>query len=206
MTATVNRCSVRSMNNATKQLPAMGSPRPSVTNAINLAAVATAVGCGRLFVRSTLKAWRLHQLSDDAELIASELVTNAVKMTGIIEPSPRFPELTGLAMLQLRLAVLRDGLIVEVWDSDSTTPVVSSADDFDESGRGLFIVETLSRRWNFYRPEGGGKWVWAELAIPPKVNPLPKRKPSGVPAPAEPVNIMKDTGIIRRVRDGLRSL
>ncbi|MBS2537714.1 ATP-binding protein [Catenulispora sp. NF23] len=188
MTTTINRPSANTMNNATKQQPAMGSPRPPMTSSINLAAVATAVGCGRLFVRSTLKAWALPHLIDDAELIASELVTNAVKMTGIIEPSPRFPELTGLAMLQLRLAVLRDGLIVEVWDSDTTAPVVNGAEDLDESGRGLFIVEALSRRWNFYRAQSGGKWVWAELAILPKPGTLPKRKRTEVPPPARPVH------------------
>jgi anti-sigma regulatory factor (Ser/Thr protein kinase) len=207
MTATVYRPSARSMNNATKPQPAMGSPRPSLTSSINLAAVATAVGCGRMFVRSTLKQWRLGHLADDAELIASELVTNAVKKTGIIEPSPRFTELTGLAMLQLRLAVLRDGLIVEVWDQDTTAPTVKTVEDLSaEDGRGLFIVTTLSRRWNFYHPEGGGKWVWAELEIPPKLGPMPKRKRSWMPPPAEPVQVVSDPDILRRVLSGLRAL
>ncbi|WP_370352199.1 ATP-binding protein [Catenulispora sp. EB89] len=193
------------MNDTTKPQPAMTSPRPSLMSSINLAAVATAVSCSRLFVGSTLKQWNLQHLTDDAELIASELVTNAVKKTGITRPSPRFTELAGLAMLQVRLVVLRDGLIVEVWDRDTTAPVVSSVEELDESGRGLFIVETLSRRWNFYRPEGGGKWVWAELAISMVQGPLPKRHRSNAP-PVQPIKVEENVALIERVRDGLRDL
>ncbi|WP_344669378.1 ATP-binding protein [Catenulispora yoronensis] len=205
MTAMIERPSAGSMNNATKPQPAMGSPRPSMTSSINLAAVATAVGCSRLFVASTLKQWRLDRLIDDAELIASELVTNAVKQTGITRPSPRFTELTDLAMLQVRLAVLRHGLVVEVWDRDTTAPSVSNFEDLDESGRGLFIVQTLAKRWSFYRPEGGGKWVWAELEIPRLPGPLPqRRKTKG--SSVTPVKVETDIALITRVRDGLRSL
>lgn len=110
-------------------------------------------------------------------------------------------------MLQVRLAVLRDGLIVEVWDSDITAPTPSDeTDSAAESGRGLFIVEALSRRWNFYRPEGGGKWVWAELGIKPKPGPLPKRAHSRRPPSAEPLEVATDGQLMRRVLEGLRSL
>lgn len=174
-------------------------------SSINLAAVATAVGCSRLFVRTTLKQWDLANLTDDAELLASELVTNAVKKTGIARPSPRFTELTGLAMLQVRLVVLRHGLVVEVWDRDTTAPAVRSVEALDESGRGLFIVQTLAKRWSFYRPEGGGKWVWAELEIPRLHGPLPRRRRTQG-SNVTPVEVETDVDLITRVRDGLRSL
>jgi len=173
-------------------------------SSINLAAVATAVGCSRLFVRTTLKQWHLEALTDDAELLVSELVTNAVKKTGITRPSPRFTELTGLAMLQVRLAILRHGLVVEVWDQDTSAPTVKSVEDLDESGRGLFIVQTLAKRWSFYRPEGGGKWVWAELAFPKSSGPLPRRKPTTSSVQSSIAET--DLALIARVRDGLLSL
>lgn len=180
-------------------------------SSINLAAVATAVGCSRLFVRTTLNQWNLANLTDDAELLASELVTNAVKKTGIARPSPRFTELTGLAMLQVRLVVLRQGLVVEVWDRDTTAPVVGSVEEpddieaLDESGRGLFIVQTLAKRWSFYRPEGGGKWVWAELEIPRLHGSLPRRRRTRR-SNTRPTEGEADLALMARVRDGLRSL
>ena len=45
-------------------------------------------------------------------------------------------------------------------------PDYNGPDPEDESGRGLLIVAGLSKQWNYYRLAEGGKWVWAELAIP----------------------------------------
>jgi hypothetical protein len=59
-------------------------------------------------------------------------------------------------------------LIVEVWDREPTSPIQNRAAFSDaESGRGLLIVTALSSRWDCYADAEGGKWVWAELAIPP---------------------------------------
>jgi hypothetical protein len=58
------------------------TPRTLYVSSIRLAAVLTAVSLSREFVRQTLKHWQLEEQIDSAELIASELVTNAVKMSG----------------------------------------------------------------------------------------------------------------------------
>lgn len=187
--------------------PATRSPRSSLTCEIALAALATAVGCARLFVRSTLQALGLDQLAEDAELITSELVTNAVRATGITNPSPRWSELRDLALIRLRLAVVGGALIIEVWDRDSTPPMPKREETLDaEGGRGLVIVDSLSRRWNFYGPAEGGKWVWAELAISPQPGPLPKREWSWVRPPTRPREMVRDPEVLRRVRDGLRKM
>jgi hypothetical protein len=70
---------------------------------LTLAAVPTAVGAARRYVRNELTKAKLAALVDDAELVASELVTNAVTATGLMAPDPTRPELEGLAVIRIRL-------------------------------------------------------------------------------------------------------
>lgn len=140
--------------------------RPKVISNLTLAALPTAVGCSRMFVRITLKDWGLEAITDTGELLMSELVTNAVKSTGVVDESPRWVDLKDLALIYVRLVVLDDGLIIEVADRDKNPPVIPEQSLDAEGGRGLFLVETMSKRWNFYRPRAGGKVVWCELEIP----------------------------------------
>jgi hypothetical protein len=74
-------------------------------------------------------------------------------------------------------------LYVEVWDRGEGSPVRQQQTLEAEGGRGLFLVETVSRRWDVYRPPAGGKIIWAELALPGPVNPtgLVQVLPQGVP-------------------------
>jgi hypothetical protein len=181
---------------------------PSVTSETSLATVATAASCARLFVDFTLEAWGLGRLHDDTELVTSELVTNAVQATGVTNPSPRWSELGHLALIRLRLVVLASSLIVEVWDQESTPPIPNRATFSNaESGRGLLIVTALSSRWDCYASAEGGKWVWAELTIPPaEPEPLPKReRPQKMP-PVRQRQASSDLVVLQRVRDGLREL
>ena len=187
-----------------REAPGHEQRAASVACEISLAALATAVGCARLFVRSTLQALGLDQLAEDAELVASEVVTNAVQATGITHPSPRWSELHNLALIRLRLVVLGDSLIIEVWDRDATPPKPRQETALDaEGGRGLLIVESLSRRWNFHCPAEGGKWVWAELEIPAEPGPLPKREWSSA---AKPRRAVSNPEVLSRVRGGLKRL
>jgi anti-sigma regulatory factor (Ser/Thr protein kinase) len=193
------------------QRASSSSPRwrtPSVTSEISLAAVATAASCARAFVASTVDAWGLGRLYDDAELVASELVTNAVHATGVADPSPRWSDLDHLALIRVRLAVLADSLIVEVWDQEPTPPTLNrAASPHAENGRGLLIVKALSKRWDCYAPAEGGKWVWADLAIPPaEPEPLPKRERPREMPPVRQRQASSDPAVLRRVRDGLREL
>ncbi|MEU1513913.1 SpoIIE family protein phosphatase [Streptomyces sp. NPDC005811] len=104
----------------------------------------------RAAVTSQLTAWNLDELAFTTELIASELVTNAIRhATGPV---------------QLRL--LRDRtLICEVSDGSGTSPRLRRARTEDEGGRGLFLVARLTERWGTrYTPTG--KIIWTEQPLP----------------------------------------
>lgn len=93
---------------------------------------------------------------EDAVLVVSELVTNAVRAC------PR--EELGLLLRVddcTRPTILRIG----VWDPDETVPSMPEADLMSEGGRGLFIVASLGTGHGVIRPKEGGKIVWADLAL-----------------------------------------
>ena len=54
-------------------------------------------------------------------------------------------------------------VVIQVGDGSSEMPARQDADADSESGRGLLLVETLSRDWGSYRG-GGGKVVWARVS------------------------------------------
>ncbi|MGW0578535.1 SpoIIE family protein phosphatase [Streptomyces sp. NPDC002920] len=109
------------------------------------------VARARAVVREQLHDWGLAKLACNAELMVSELVTNAVRH------SRRRP-------VALRL-VLGDTLLCEVEDDDHELPTLLSAGPTDEAGRGLRVVSTLAREWGASRT-GAGKSVWFELTLP----------------------------------------
>lgn len=135
----------------------MNVPTPSVlyVASIRLAAAFAAVSLSRDFIRRTLTAWELAEQIDGAQLIGSELVTNAVKMSG--------PAGSHVIGVQLRAA--GGSLYVEVWDRDGGTPVIPAQSADAEGGRGLFLVEALSARWDVFCSAAPGKVVWAELPL-----------------------------------------
>jgi hypothetical protein len=53
---------------------------------------------------------------------------------------------------------------VEVFDADMRLPRIRSAEENDEGGRGLYLVEQLATRWGS-RPTRNGKAVWFEMPI-----------------------------------------
>ncbi|MFD0437412.1 ATP-binding SpoIIE family protein phosphatase [Streptomyces chartreusis] len=109
------------------------------------------VGRARDVVREQLHDWGLARLADTAELLVSELVTNAVRH------SHGHP-------VELRL-VRGDTLLCEVDDDDHELPTLLSAGPFDDAGRGLRVVSMLAREWGTSRTSAG-KTVWFELTLP----------------------------------------
>jgi anti-sigma regulatory factor (Ser/Thr protein kinase) len=109
------------------------------------------VGRARAAVREQHHEWGLAKLACHAELMVSELVTNAVRHS---HSRP----------VELRL-VRGDTLLCEVDDDDHTLPTLLSAGPDEESGRGLRVVSTLAREWGTSRTSAG-KTVWFELTLP----------------------------------------
>ncbi|MGW0820350.1 SpoIIE family protein phosphatase [Streptomyces sp. NPDC002845] len=109
-----------------------------------------AVSRSRAAVTDQLATWDLDELAFTTELVASELVTNAIRhATGPV---------------QLRL--VRDrALICEVADGSSTSPRLRRARNEDEGGRGLFLVAQLTERWGT-RYTSNGKIIWTEQPLP----------------------------------------
>jgi anti-sigma regulatory factor (Ser/Thr protein kinase) len=83
----------------------------------------------------------------DLLVVADELVSNAV-------------EHAHGSLIAVSLRTVPDGVLVEVADQDRTPPRRRNATIFDDSGRGLAIVEALSVGWG-WRPERRGKTVFA---------------------------------------------
>lgn len=119
---------------------------------IELGALPGAVPCARLHARQVLWEWGLSGLSENVELLVSELVTNAVKASQPMEQI--FP--VGLWLLSDKAQVL-----ILVWDANPQPPVWIDAGEEAENGRGLVLVEEISERWDWYFPRGGGKVVRA---------------------------------------------
>ncbi|WP_037620667.1 SpoIIE family protein phosphatase [Streptomyces aureus] len=108
------------------------------------------VGRAREYARTQLVAWDLEPLVDTAELLVSELVTNALRY--------------GEGEIRLRLLLDRT-LVCEVWDAGLVQPRRRRARDTDEGGRGLQLVGLLSAGWGSRRTPRG-KTVWFELPLP----------------------------------------
>ena len=151
--------------------------QPPYPVSLNLAAVLTAASCSRVFIRHTLQRWGLPDQIETAELVVSELVTNAVEATGVTTPNPGWAELEKVPLITVRIRAHGDGFSIQVWDSSKEPPVqpAAGAEDDAESGRGLFIAHALARQVGHFFPKGGGKVVWAELALEAPVLPLPRR-------------------------------
>jgi anti-sigma regulatory factor (Ser/Thr protein kinase) len=145
---------------------------PAISS-IRLAAVLTAVSLSREFVRQTLRHWQLDGEIDSAELVVSELVTNAVKETGITDPSPQWEHVKAHHIVAVQLRLAGPSLYVEVWDRGNGSPAIPEQSLDAEGGRGLFLVESISKRWDIYRPATGGKVVWAELSWSEPGEPAP---------------------------------
>ncbi|MEV0480710.1 ATP-binding protein [Streptomyces sp. NPDC050508] len=171
-------------------------PIPLLAASLRLVAVPTAVACSRMFVRHTLGRWNLQDQEENATLIMSELVTNAIKTGGLTEPDPKPWQIKAEHVIAVQLRVLDRSLFVEAWDRTPQLPVLQHPGFTATSGRGLLLVESLAKQWDVYGTPVGGKVVWAELPLdvsvePPLFDPphTPLRLPDGIRAPWGPVEL-----------------
>jgi hypothetical protein len=116
------------------------------------------VKVARDFTRVTLQDWGMSALTDAAELVVSELVTNALRHGIPAGAKPGEP-----AVVRLQLHAQEPFVLCMVTDLARTIPVLRDADPAAESGRGLTVVEACSVRWGWHLLDEGGKVVWALL-------------------------------------------
>jgi anti-sigma regulatory factor (Ser/Thr protein kinase) len=127
----------------------------SMQTHLELAALPSAVACVRGHVRAVAHEWGLADLADIAELLVSELVTNALRASGRLTTA-------GLPVVRLWVVCDQVSLVIQVWDGHEEMPVCRDAAPEAESGRGLMLVNSLAKDWGAYR-EASGKVVWVML-------------------------------------------
>ena len=133
-------------------------PLPQPTATCLLGSQPESVKTGRDFTRATLAEWDMPALADVAELVVSELVTNALRH-GV----PSACELAGEHCVRLRLLAQAPFVMCMVTDPGADIPVLRQSGPTSESGRGLNVVECCSVRWGWHLLDDGGKVVWALL-------------------------------------------
>ncbi|MGR3869656.1 ATP-binding protein [Streptomyces graminifolii] len=112
----------------------------------------SAAAARRLTQIVVLRQWGLSpKLTEDAVLLVSELVGNAVRHTGA-------------RVFGLRMKRRRGWIRVEVRDPSRGLPCLMPVQEMDLSGRGLFLVDKLSDRWGVdLLPRG--KTTWFEMRV-----------------------------------------
>jgi anti-sigma regulatory factor (Ser/Thr protein kinase) len=112
----------------------------------------------REFTAQILRGWGLSVLSEDAAVVVTELVTNALRhgSGGMTDAAHDCVEL---------ILWRRPGDVVcAVTDRGAEIPVLAQPDPLAEAGRGLHVVQALSATWGWARLGDRRKAVWAVLA------------------------------------------
>jgi anti-sigma regulatory factor (Ser/Thr protein kinase) len=119
-----------------------------------LPGIPESVRMARPHIRATLTFHELGEYADDAEIITSELVTNALQHACS----------DGMETVGVTLARTwnPEAVTVVVSDSSPEGPAMREMSAGSDRGRGLQIVEALSTHWGWL-PEDGGKAVFAVL-------------------------------------------
>jgi anti-sigma regulatory factor (Ser/Thr protein kinase) len=117
----------------------------------DLPATPAAPGLARAAVRDFLRGTAAPGLVDDAVLVTSELVTNALRY--------------GAEPMSLHLTVERDSLVIAVKDGNpSVLPYPKILTQTEPTGRGMHLISAASCRWGWDR-NVNSKIVWAELQM-----------------------------------------
>jgi anti-sigma regulatory factor (Ser/Thr protein kinase) len=115
-----------------------------------LAAEPVSASKARDFISQHLVAHDLPYLVEDIRLVTSELATNAMvhaRTPFVVTLS----EVNGVVLLAIR-------------DGSTSVPVRTTPRVTDMGGRGLMLVELLSREWGASTDGSGSKSVWASFA------------------------------------------
>jgi anti-sigma regulatory factor (Ser/Thr protein kinase) len=127
---------------------------------MTLPASSESVRTGRQATRVVLSAWQLSSLEENAVLVVSELLTNAVRHARDTDA------------IELDLHATRAWLRIEIQDRDRQWPRPRVVNELSESGFGFVLIDALAAKWGVRETETG-KAVWAELDIQPGPGPGP---------------------------------
>jgi anti-sigma regulatory factor (Ser/Thr protein kinase) len=133
---------------------ALEAAPPRRRRQVQLACAPTTAQRVRRLVEQTCREWGIPSVIDDAMVVASELTDNMVSHA----------RSDGWLRLELRPQVLT----VAVADTDPRPPRLRVPGHRAGGGRGLVLVDKLSRTWGTAAQVAGGKVVWALLAVPAK--------------------------------------
>jgi CheY-like chemotaxis protein len=125
-------------------------PRSGDVRVVELPQDPAAAGRAREWVRSALVEWGLEALVDDALLVVSELVGNAVTHAA--------------SSCEVTISRARGSVRIEVTDRGEGTPEPQPQDGMAEGGRGLVLIGAMSTAWGV-EDVPQGKKVWAEIVV-----------------------------------------
>lgn len=123
-------------------------PPAPLDSALQLPSDLGSAATARRFLADTLSAWSRQDLIDDATLLATELVTNAV--------------VHAESEVRLRITAVNDHIRVEVADTGRGALTLKAPSQEATGGRGLLLVEALSRSWGT-SADTDEKIVWFEV-------------------------------------------
>ena len=129
-------------------------------NALILEATESAARSARAHLQQLLRNWRRPELSEDAGVVVSELVTNSFTASAQLRPS---------APVLVWLGAHTHRVLLAVADASPQPPTRLDLEPDAEGGRGLTLVEALASRWGWHPASITGlvKVVWAEWYLPP---------------------------------------
>jgi anti-anti-sigma regulatory factor len=130
---------------------ALGAVPARQLASVELPAASGSPASARRFVTDTLDAWDVADSADDACLIVSELVENAI--------------LHGHSSARLRLELRRGLLTIAVRDTSALPPARLEPGAAPSGGRGVYLVDAMAKTWGTAPTWDGGKVVWAVLAV-----------------------------------------
>jgi hypothetical protein len=142
--------------------PADAGPSAGRQRWIVLSPVLESAKLARDFTSTTLRDWQLDALAYEAVVIASELVTNAIRH-GVGLAAAIGPDSSDVGLVWQRQA---SRLVCVVTDQSEKPPVLASAGPGAESGRGLQVVQALAAAWGWMMLSAQEKAVWAALLLP----------------------------------------
>jgi hypothetical protein len=120
---------------------------------IDVPATSAGPAAARRVVSALLPVWQLSPLVPDAEVVVSELVTNA------------YLHAPGMDSFELELVRRTDGIRLSLADGSSVRPMINELNHDGETGRGMSIVAVLASGWGA-EDHHGGKRVWVDLDLP----------------------------------------